>query len=303
MKINTFFAKNKLLSLFIAIISILFLTITFNPTSSYQPLAVIDGAGLYEKKLDNDNSAYLQVINLQKMQIDQLIGEVDDMGWHGGKYYKGEAGYYSPFFKTKPFEEVTEEYQKLHGEGFFSLINCAFFEEHKPSTQLSFPIKVNGKVLTGGSSPYGPIAQPKNPFYSTIRLKALIWDDKEGYITDYDPVTGAPLNKPDVKNAIVSYQYGDHPAKILVRDRGNRYHVIGTMNADGISGDELLLIMTVDKATLDSAANLLRELGVKGDIITIDGGTSTYLFNHKIGNIILPVSRKFPHYLGFRKKG
>jgi hypothetical protein len=70
--------------------------------------------------------------------------------------------------------------------------------------------------------------------------------------------------------------------------------------------------MTVNKATLDEAADLLRQLGVKGDIITIDGGSSTYLFNSRKGNIIVPqpatqgdnpTFRKLPHYLGFRSRG
>ncbi len=52
-------------------------------------------------------------------------------------------------------------------------------------------------------------------------------------------------------------------------------------------------------------------MGVKGDIITIDGGSSTYLFNSQVGNIILPrpsyplaglIFRKLPHYLAFRKR-
>lgn len=70
--------------------------------------------------------------------------------------------------------------------------------------------------------------------------------------------------------------------------------------------------MTVNRATLAQAADLLRQLGVKGDIITIDGGSSTYLFNSQKGNIILPqpanqkdnpTFRKLPHYLGFRVRG
>lgn len=68
--------------------------------------------------------------------------------------------------------------------------------------------------------------------------------------------------------------------------------------------------MTVNQTTLDEAAKLLRQLGVKGDIITVDGGRSTYLFNSKVGDIILPqlsnpqenpTFRDLPHYLGVRK--
>ncbi|MBW4561533.1 MAG: hypothetical protein KME32_10340 [Mojavia pulchra JT2-VF2] len=297
-----FFLLPILTSLWIAQVS--------NPLSSYQPLHVIDGAGLYTKQLTNGNIAYLQVINLNKIHIDQLIGEVDQMGQKQGKYYKGEGGYYSPFFENKLFSEVTDEYKQLYSDNVFSIINCSFFEQYQSSTQLSFPIKLNGVVISGGNSPYGPIKEPKNQFYRTIRLKALVWDDKQAYITDYDPVSGAPLNQKKVKNAIVSYKYSDHPAKVLAQNQVNKYQVIGTLDKDGSKGNEQLLIMTVNQTILDEAAELLRKLGVKGDIITVDGGRSTYLFNSKMGNIVLPqlsnlqenpTFRHLPHYLGFRK--
>lgn len=301
----------NLLLFLLPILSSFWIAQSFDPLSSYQPLQKIDGAALYRKELTNGNEAYLQVIDLRKMHIDQIVGEVDDMGQKQGKYYQGEGGHYSPFFKNKLFSEVAEEYQQLYADNVFSIINCSFFEQYQPSTQLSFPIKLNGVVISGGNSPYGPVKEPKDKYYSNIRLKALVWDDKQAYITNYDRLSGAPLNQKSVKNAIVTYQYSDHPAKVLAQNQVNKYQVIGTLNKDGVKGDELLLIMTVNQATLDEAADLLRKLGVKGDIITVDGGRSTYLFNPQRGNIIVPqlsnvqenpTFRDLPHYLGFRKK-
>ncbi|QLE51981.1 phosphodiester glycosidase family protein [Nostoc sp. C057] len=300
----------NLLLFLLPILSSFWIAQTFNPLSSYQPLHAIDGAALYKKELPNGNEAYLQVINLRKIHIDQIIGEVDNMGINEGKYYQGESKYYSPFFKRHLFSEVAEEYKKFYSNNVFSIINCSFFEQYESSTQLSFPIKLNGVVISGGNSPYGPIKQPKDKYYSNIRLKALVWDNKQAYITDYNQVSGAPLNQNRVKNAIVTYRYSDHPAKVLAQNQANKYQVIGTLDKDGVKGDELLLIMTVNKATLDEAADLLRKLGVKGDIITVDGGRSTYLFNSQNGNIIVPqlsnpqenpAFRNLPHYLGFRK--
>ncbi|MEH2092507.1 hypothetical protein [Nostoc sp.] len=293
------------------ILSSFWIAQTCNSLSSYQPLQSIDGAALYKKELTNGNEAYLQVINLGKMHIDQIIGEVDNMGLNEGKYYQGEGKYYSPFFQRKLFSKVVNEYKELYANNVFSMINCSFFEQYESSTQLSFPIKLNGVVISGGTSPYGPIKEPKDKYYSNIRLKALVWDNKQAYITDYNQVSGAPLNQNAVKNAIVTYRYSDHPAKVLAQNQANKYQLIGTLDKDGVKGDELLLIMTVKQATLDEAADLLRKLGVKGDIITVDGGTSTYLFNSQNGNIIVPQQsslqenptfRNLPHYLGFRKK-
>jgi hypothetical protein len=278
-----------------------------SPTSYFQPVDSRDGAELYRKELPNGNRAYLQVIDVQKMQIDQLIGEVDRMAFNKGLYYQGENKYYSPFFKSKLFSEVTGEYKKLYGNGVFSVINCSFFEQYQRSTQLSFPVKFNGQVMTGGNGPYGPIKKPKDGRYKNVRLKALVWNDREAYITNYEPKTGKPLNQKEVQNAVVTYEYKHHPAKLLSKNPANRYHVIGTLDRDGRKGNELLAIITVNEATLDTAAKLLREFGVKGDIVTIDGGLSTYLFNRKIGEIMLPKSNNFatrelPHYLGFRSR-
>ena len=156
------------------ILSSLWIAQTFNPLSSYQPLQVIDGAALYKKQLTNGNEAYLQVINLGQMHIDQITKEVDNMGLNEGKYYKGEGRYYSPFFKTKLFSEVADKYKKLYTNNVFSLINCSFFEQYQSSSQLSFPIKLNGVVISGGTSPYGPIKQPKEKYYTNIHLKALV---------------------------------------------------------------------------------------------------------------------------------
>ncbi|MEG4014762.1 MULTISPECIES: hypothetical protein [unclassified Microcoleus] len=278
-----------------------------SPVSYFQPVDTRDGAELYKKELPNGNQAYLQVINVQKMQIDQLIGEVDRMGFNKGLYYQGEKKYYSPFFKSKLFSEVTGEYKNLYGNGVFSVINCSFFEQYQRSTQLSFPVKFNGQVITGGNSIYGPVKKPKDGLYKNVRLKALVWNDREAYITNYEPQTGTPLNQKEVQNAVVTYEYKHHPAKLLSKNPANRYHVIGTLDKDGRKGNELLAIITVNEATLDAAAKLMREFGVKGDIVTIDGGLSTYLFNPKIGEIMLPKSndiatRELPHYLGFRNR-
>jgi hypothetical protein len=301
----------NLLLFLLPIMSSLWIAHTFNPLSSYQTLQAIDGAALYKKELSQGNEAYLQIIDIRKMHIDQIIGEVDNMGLNEGKYYQGEGKYYSPFFKQKLFSEVVDEYKKLYENNVFSMINCSFFEQYQSSSQLSFPIKFNGVVITGGTSPYGPIKEPKDKFYSNIRLKTLVWDDKQAYITDYNQVSGAPLNQNRVQNAIVTYLYSDHPAKVLGKNQVNKYQVIGTLNKDGVKGDELLLIMTVNQTTLDEAGDLLRKLGVKGDIITVDGGRSTFLFNSQNGNIIVPqlsnvqenpTFRNLPHYLGFRKK-
>ncbi|MEW5858821.1 MAG: hypothetical protein AB1861_15765 [Cyanobacteriota bacterium] len=297
---------------FLSIILILSNAQTFVPQTAYRPLDLIDGAGLYKTQLPEGNSAYLQVIDLRKMQMEQVVGEINNMGFSEDKYYGEPGSSYSPYFQMKLFSDVWDEYKLLYGKQVFSMMNCAFFEEYKFSTQLAFPVKLNGQIITAGSSPYGPFKQAANNYYKGIKLKALVWNEKSAYITDYDPELGSPLKEPTVQNAIVSYRYSDHPAKVLGKNQANKYHVIGTLNKDKVPGDELILIVTSNKATLDEAADLLRKLGVKGDILTVDGGSSTFITNPRTGNLLAPQplnmkdnpnASNLPHYLGFRKKG
>jgi hypothetical protein len=136
----------------------------------------------------------------------------------------------------------------------------------------------------------------------------VVKNDRHVTVTDYDPKTGSPLSQPTVKSAIVSYEYREHPAHRLGDKPPNQYHVLGTFG-QGDDG-ERLAIVSVNRATLEEAASLLRQsgLGVKEPIMTFDGGTSTYLFSAQQGRLLLPeaVGTKseavLPHYLGFRRR-
>jgi hypothetical protein len=65
----------------LSIISSLWIAPTFIPPSFYQALDRKEAALLYKRQLSDGNEAYWQIINLQKMQIDQLIREVDKNGF------------------------------------------------------------------------------------------------------------------------------------------------------------------------------------------------------------------------------
>jgi hypothetical protein len=277
-------------------------------TNRFHLLTQVEGAKLYQASLKNGNTAYLQTFDLRKIQIDQLMGRIEQVGKGKGLYYQGKGKSDSPFFKMQTATATAQNYQALYGDQVFSIINFSFFEDYTASSRLSFPIKLNGKVITGGSSPYGPIANPADPAYKTIHLKALLWDDRHVEIADYNPKTGSPLNQMRVQNAIVSYEHKDHPAHLLGGDPPNRYQVLGTFQQ--VTEEKMLAIISVNRATLEEAANLLRQSGleVKDPIMTFDGGTSSYLFSAQQGRLLLPqaIGSKseavLPHYLGFRRK-
>lgn len=267
----------------------------------------MNGATLDAISIDRNNVVYLQTLDLRKVQIDQLMGELDNRTAQG-LYYPSAGNESSPFFQRLTVAAIRDRYQMQHPSGIVSIINASFFEDYESSTRLSFPIKVNGTLVTAGSSPYGPIQEPADSYYRTVQLKALTWDDETATISDYNPATGYPLNQPNVKNGLVSYAYQDHPAYVLADDPVNRYHVIGILNIDDAESATRLLIATANRSTLQDAAEILRQQGVTGDIMTIDGGISTYLWSAQIGDLVLPQVAEgesvpaLPHYLGIRSK-
>lgn len=273
-----------------------------------QRVVEVEGATLDRISLQQNNVVYVQTIDPRKMVIDQVIGEVDRRKGMKGFYYPEKRQDSSPFFTRLTVAAVLSYYQKPHGAKLFSIINASFFEDYKRSTRLSFPIKFNGKIMTAGSSPYGPIPKPADPYYHTIQLKALTWQEGQVSIINYSPTNGSPLNQSNVANGLVSYAYQDHPAYALAGDPVNRYHVLGVIHNDKDPQAHRLLIATVNRATLAEAAAVLRQRGVNSDLMTIDGGISTYLWTTKVGTLVLPQVAEgekeaaLPHYLGIRSQ-
>ncbi|GEM_PF-4693407 len=143
-------------------------------------LAEADGATLVRCPLAHGNAAYLQKIDVRRIRIDQVIGAQDGAAAAPGDYYPAVP---SPRFRRMTVAQMHSACQTRYGAKAFSAVNFSFFEEYDASTRLSFPVKVDGQVVTGGSSPYGPRAAPADPYYRTVGLKALAWDDQQVTIT------------------------------------------------------------------------------------------------------------------------
>jgi hypothetical protein len=282
---------------------------------NYQLLVNQPGAQLYLKSLESNsfgqsssNKAYVQLVDLRVMTLEQVIGDERKPGKNQGIYYQGETQFSSPFFQNLLFSDVQKTIVDASGENrLFSLFNGAFFEQHEAATQFAFPLKHQGKVLSGGNSPYGPRQTPADPQFKDVNLLALTWKRGNVAIVPYLPTTGSPLTDSTIAEAVVSYDYRDHPAYRYLKDTPNRFHLLGTIDADGKTGDELLAIVTVNQATLDQTAALLRNIGVTGPIMTIDGGASTYLFTPTTGAVTIPAptekaSQQLPHYFVIRQR-
>jgi hypothetical protein len=273
-----------------------------------QRMEDIAGATLDRIRLQQNNVVYVQTIDLHKMAIEQLTGAIDRRKAGEGYYYPDKKQISSPFFARLTIPAVLQNYQKLHGSKLFSIINASFFEDYERSTRLSFPIKLNGKVVTTGSSPYGPIQKPADAYYRNIQLKTLTWNDTQASVLDYNLASGYPLSQSNIANAVVSYAYQDHPAYALAGDPVNRYHVLGVLQKEQNPQANRLLIATTNRSTLKEAAEILRQQGATSDLMTIDGGISTYLWTMKSGDLVLPKVAEgekeaaLPHYLSIRAK-
>ncbi len=275
------------------------------PAKGYKMLDSVKGATLYSKFVKGNSSDFevlLHVIDLRYIKMGQWVSPAQNTAkTPEGSYLALEKYNKSPYFKLYTPTSAVNGLVKKFPSKLFGVINAAFFEQLTDSTQLAFPIKVNGEIKTAGSSPYGPKKSPKHPYFKKVVLQALAWTDSSVVIRDYDTQTGFPLTSESVQNAIVSYNYKDHPANIIREPTPNLFHIVGTFS-DVNKYSPYLFILTVNKATLDDAAAEMRKLGIKSTILTIDGGASVLVHNVRKGSLMVPYSAALPHYLYFLEK-
>lgn len=270
--------------------------------NGYKMLDSMNGASLYSKSVRSKKADYeviLQVIDLRYVKMGQWVSLATDLNAAPeGKYLAVEKYNKSPYFKMHQPNNTVAKLLNKYQTKLFSVMNAAFFEQYADSTQLAFPLKVQGKIHTAGSSPYGPQKLPKHPHYKKVVLEALVWTDSTVVMQHYNTQTGYPLTSESVQNALVSYNYQDHPAVIIRESMPNRYHVLGTLSENNMPSHHLF-ILTVNKTTLENAASELKQLGIKSTIMTVDGGSSVFIFNPKNGTLESPLATAFPHYLYF----
>lgn len=280
----------------------------------YVQLDAVDGAVLYSKEVTrgkNKYTVYCQVLDLKTIKLANFIDKSDKIKEGEGKYLAQKELSKSPYFTTYSFENALKQAQKSSKSPIIGMIHGVFFEEFNAATQLAFPIKNNGEILSAGSSPQGPCDNPKLPIFKDIQLKALVWTDSTIAIKNYDTQTGTPLTDTHFPNGFVTYQYTEHPAKLKRPLDADRFLVMGTFGMDTLKADNQLVILIVNRAGLEFAAAHLRQFGVKSDIIAIGGRATTLLYN-KNKKILEPLGfsmtaeglskMQLPHFLFFTKK-
>ena len=273
--------------------------------NGYKVLDAINGASLYSKIVRSKQANYtvfLHVIDLRLIKMGQWVSPSKDVEKAPqGHYLAVEKYSKSPYFKQHTPSKAITGLTNTYKTKLFGIINAAFYEQYTDTTQLSFPIKVDGEIRTAGSSPYGPHKTPKLPYYKKVVLKSMAWTDSTVVIQDYNTQSGYPLTSENIKNALVSYHYKDHPAHVIRAESPNLFYTLGTLSEDN-QPSPYIFILTVNATTLDNAAAELVQLGIKSSIMTIDGGASVLIYNARKGTLMSPASRALPHYLFFTEK-
>jgi hypothetical protein len=249
--------------------------------------------------LPNGGKAWLSRFKLADTVIDHISFIAPLPNPKLGDYYPAST---SPLFRRLKADWMLADYRAKHGDACRAFINCSFFERYDPETELSFPIKQSGRVLTGGSSPYGPRMAPADSRYAKVVLKALVWNGRGALMTDYDHQTGGILADTRFPDGLVTYDYKDHPANVLAGDPVGLYQLLGVSapRSDGLSAS--LFVLTIAKGRMVEGAALLASKGAVGTILTVDGGPSTHLWTGGAENQITTESVTLPHYLGFRAR-
>ena len=249
-------------------------------------------------EVTSDSGSFLvQWADLGAVAVEQVMGDETRAG-PAGLYHPTAS---SPFFALlDPAETVRQSWDL----GALSVMNGAFFETPgEASSQIAFPLAVGGRVVTGGSSPYGP-GRPGaggKQWGQTLRVLGL---DTLARVADYDRQSGAPLGQPGFENAVVSYAPEAHPTRIATR-----FHVLGALDADGDGATETLIVVTSDGRTrIGAAASLLIRLGAAPDAqIALDGGASVLVWTPRAGTLHQPTPirgrpQPLPHFLVFRPR-
>lgn len=249
--------------------------------------------------LPNGGTALLMRYDMTKTIVDHICLEAANQEAKVGDYYPNSR---SPAFERLDAAAVARNYEAAHGYPAQCIINCSFFERYDLQTELSFPIKRAGKILTGGSSPYGPRLHPADPRYKNVKLKALVWNDRAIKIVDYDHTTGGVLNDTDFPDGLVTYDYRDHPANVLAGDPVGRYQLLGISKSSQSGLSDALFTLTIEKGRMADGVAGMRRQGVSGTVLTVDGGPSTHFWLSETGPIVTTESKALPHYLGFRAR-
>lgn len=212
------------------------------------------GVQLYRKDYTNGTPDYVQVINLNRgAEVRLLHGTVNDNNALPGVYGGNDSR-----FTSLPIKQYWKEI-KAKTPRAFCVTSGQFFYMYEYPTRLPFPLKVNGKIVSGGYS--------KGEF-TDQKLMLEIW---------YGEADIRPLTKVDFESSTAPNILGglkEDARKSPDKYVGRTFIGVADTNLDGKK--ETILIFSTQSARQKDAADTLRLFGAS-EVMMLDGGLSTQL--------------------------
>ncbi|MFN3307568.1 MAG: phosphodiester glycosidase family protein [Anaerolineales bacterium] len=212
------------------------------------------GVQLYRKEYPGGYPDYVQVIRLDRgAEVRLLHGKVNHQGVTSGVYGGLDVRFTSRSV-LKYWDEIISQTSRA-----FCVTNGQFFYMYEYPTRLPFPLKVNGKVVSGGYS--------KGEF-TDQKLMLEIWKEH----ADIRPLTKVDFQKSTAPNIVggLTEDARKSPQKYV----GRTFIGVADQNRDGVY--ETLLIFSAQAARQRDAAEILRNFGAE-KVMMLDGGLSTQL--------------------------
>ncbi|MFO7539204.1 MAG: phosphodiester glycosidase family protein [Chloroflexota bacterium] len=213
------------------------------------------GAALYQNDTANDGHQFVQVVHLDRGAAIQLLhGDIVDPGQDEGVY-----GGDNPLISTQALADVWTTISSEHPHAF-CLTNGQFYSAHTSSVRLSFPLKIDGSIVSDGFA----IDQ-----FADHQLMLELWPHK----ANIRPLTEAALHDstaPHILTGLAEDADGRRPNMIT----GRTFIGVGQPRLDG--SYTTIFIFTSRWTRKTEAAAALRRFGAE-KVMMLDGGASTQL--------------------------
>lgn len=198
---------------------------------------------------------FVQLVHLNRGAAVKLLhGAIIDPGTGQGVYDGDNPGFTNQFLHN-----IWYDFTSQH-PNTFCITNGQFFSAHTTMARLSFPLKVDGNVVSDGYSLND---------YPGQKLMLEIWPDR----ADIAPLSATALytsTAPDIIAGLTREASGRRPNMRTGRT------FIGVGNPDQHGHYQTILIFTSAMARKTEAAAVLRRFGAE-KVMMLDGGSSTQL--------------------------
>lgn len=213
------------------------------------------GVAFYQRASARGVSDFVQVIHLdQGATIQPLHGPIVDAGSDEGVY-----GGDNPLIFTQTLRDVWDDFAPAT-PGAFCLTNGQFYSSHASAVRLSFPLKIDGRIVSDG---FGSHQFPNQ------QLMLEIWPDR----ANIRPLSAAALQASDAPHILAGLSEeatGRRPNMIT----GRTFVGVGQPRQDGTY--RAIFIFTSRLARKTEATAALRQFGAE-KVMMLDGGASTQL--------------------------